>query len=106
MGRTPGENVANSATRETATAYIDATYGCPHNARGKFRVFARADADVGWKQRISEMTQSIVDPRSTDTAIWTHVATDEQLEAAAGLTKLGFTTWSTTDCSGCSVTVC
>ena len=52
------------------------------------------------------MTQNTIDLTATDAEIGINVATDEQLEAAAGLTRLGFTTWDTTDCSGCSVSVC
>ena len=43
---------------------------------------------------------------STNDALDFAVATDEQLEAAASLTRLGFTTWNTTDCTYCSISVC
>jgi hypothetical protein len=46
------------------------------------------------------MTHNTIDAMDVD------VATDEQLEAAATLTRLGFTTWNTTDCTYCSVSVC
>ncbi|MGE0220958.1 hypothetical protein [Mycolicibacterium sp.] len=38
--------------------------------------------------------------------LYVDMATDEQLEGAAGYAGPGRTTWDSTSCSGCSVSVC